>query len=56
MLKEDARKQPKIRINPFKLTTFKKYGYIRSIIAKCKYCEATIKYKGNKSEIDHFND
>ena len=56
MLKDDAKKDPSIRINPFKVTTFHKFGYTTSVIAKCKYCSARIKYRCLKTESDHLKD
>ena len=56
MLKDDAKKDHDIRINPFRITTYKQYGYIKKIIAQCKYCNAQLKYKGIRTEIDHFKD
>jgi hypothetical protein len=56
MLKDDARKDTTIRINPFKLITYKEYGYIKKIVAQCKYCSAQLKFKGRRTETDHFRD
>jgi len=49
MFKDDARKDNKVRINCFQLVTKKKYGYIKRIIAQCKYCSAKLQYKGIKT-------
>ena len=35
---------------------YKQYGYIKKIIAQCKYCNAQLKYKGIRTEIDHFKE
>jgi hypothetical protein len=56
MLKDDARREPSIRINPFKVTTYRKYGYIKSIVAQCKYCQSKMKFRGVRTETDHFKD
>lgn len=49
MLKDDAKKDPSIRINPFKVTTFRSMGYVKKIIAQCQYCCASMKYYGVKT-------
>lgn len=56
LLRDEAQRETSVKINPFILTTYKKYGYVKKIVAKCKYCEARLEFKGIRTESDHFRD
>ena len=56
MLGQDARKEERIKRNPFKLIAKKSYGYISNVVAQCRHCNARLKFQGHATETDHYND